>query len=153
MIILSSVRLKESSWNSYVCERGWQYAGTLFPPLWVQDSQPRSASRPDPIPMLGPRAWADFSHFSFKFLSQFVESRSFAWLLLPANPHQGVNTRGAVLWSLHAIALLHFLFHLLQRLGAAVGEEEGRVKWGWRGMSGKCGDISLQIETNFTWRH
>lgn len=91
-------------------------AGTLFPPLPVQDSQPRSASRsgPDPVPTLRPRA--GFTYLSFEFLSQFVESRSSAWLLLPANPHQGVNTRGAVLWSLHAEASLHSLLHLLQRL-------------------------------------
>ncbi len=91
-------------------------AGTLFPPVRVQDSQPRSASRSRPDPVLTLRPGAEFPRLSFEFLSQFVESRSSAWLLLPANPHQGVNTRGAVFWSLHAKAPLHSLLHLLQRL-------------------------------------
>lgn len=57
-------------------------------------------------------------HLLFQSVSQFVKSGSSPWFLLPAGPHQGVNTRRAVLWSLHAIASLHFLLHLVKSLAS-----------------------------------
>lgn len=51
-----------------------------------------------------------------QFLSQFVEGGSPAWLLLPAHPHQGVESRGAVFGRIHAIACLHLLLYLRERL-------------------------------------
>lgn len=59
-----------------------------------------------------------FSNLLFQSVSQFVKSGSSPWFLLPAGPHQGVNTRRAVLWSLHAIASLYSLLHLVKSLAS-----------------------------------
>lgn len=127
-----------------MCRLAVQQLVLHFHHCGVQDSHPRSASksRPDPIPVLRPRVWVAFTHLLFKFLSQFVESRSSAGLLLPANPHQGVNTRGTVLWSLHAIAPLHSLLHLPERLHE---QDEGQGQWGRRGRKWKL-EFAVQID-------
>lgn len=72
--------------------------------------------------LCSPRTMADagpggsLTHLLLQFLSQFVEGGSPAWLLLPASLHQGVKSRGAVFWSIHAIAFLHSLLYLFERL-------------------------------------
>lgn len=78
-------------------------------------------------------AWSQSTDLLLQFLSQFVEGGSLAGVLLPAGPHQGINSRGAVFWSLHAITCLHSLLHLPERLQEQkeqIAEELwGRADW------------------------
>lgn len=81
-----------------------------------EKSSSASTSRPDSFSKLLLWCRAPFNHFLFKFLPQFGKAGSPARLLFPAEPHEGVNISRAFLWSLHTIASLHLLLHLLQRL-------------------------------------
>lgn len=75
------------------------------------------------------RAWSQSTDLLLQFLSQFVEGGSLAGVLLPACPHQGVNSRGAVFWSLHAITCVHSLLHLPERLQEQK-EQIAKELWG-----------------------
>lgn len=108
--------------------------------VWLTSA---SRSRPNPIPASRPGARAVFTQLSVELLPQLVERGPPAWLLLPAALHQGVNPRRTVLWSLHAIALFHFLLHLFQRLEDGDGKEQK-----WRGEV-KQSDDSWQYKNSF----
>lgn len=71
------------------------------------------------------------THLLLQFLSQLVEGGSPAWLLVPASPHQGVQSRGAVFRSIHAIACLHSLLYLRERLQEQKEKIESWVCTDW----------------------
>lgn len=99
----------------------------LIPVFGSLKSSSASRSRPDPI--LALRRRPGLTHLSFKFLPQLGEAGSFARFLLPAKHHHRVNTRGTVLWSLHAIASLHFLLHLTQSLRQQEEQDKKSRDW------------------------
>lgn len=89
-----------------------------------------------------------FSHLLFQSVSQFVKGGSSPWFLLPAGPHQGVSTRRAVVRSLHAIASLHFLLHLVKSLarGTRVRDSD-KEQVELRGMD--CGEKKVISRKQF----
>lgn len=84
-----------------------------------------------------------FHHLLFQSVSQLVKSGSPPWFLLPAGPHQGVSTRRAVVRSLHAIASLHLLLHLVKSLATGTrvrdGDKEEAEFSGTEEEKKKCG--------------
>lgn len=74
MMTVSSLQVKGLQVGLFIfttCGLAVQQPLLVFHHGEVEDSHPRSASRsrPDPIPLLRPRAWVMFTHLSLQFLS------------------------------------------------------------------------------------